>query len=257
MISVVMAAYNRADTLQRAIDSVLAQTIDDWELIVVDDGSVDGTSEILARQTDPRIRVFTHAVNRGQYPAKNTGYDNIRGEWFTHLDSDDELTPDALGSVLDCAERTGATAVMSNCVDAVSGQLTGFGPTSDGWLSPEEHTRCRGEHWGITRTSLLGDMRLDCRLPGYALGILWVKMDAHARRYYLHRALRVYHTEGTDRTSQAHRSLVQLAAMFTAIGEDHVYLGVLRELNPGKYRHIMRRVRVGRILHPVLRRLSQ
>lgn len=257
MISVVMTAYNRAGTLQRAIDSVLEQTIDDWELIIVDDGSADETAEILARQSDPRIRLFSHSVNQGQYATKNTGYDNIRGEWFTNLDSDDEITPDALESLLDCAERTGATAVRCNSLDAVTGEMLGIGPTCDGWLSPEESAKCTGAHWGITQTALLGDMRLDSRLsgpgPGSGLGMLWTKIDARARRYYMHRALLVYHTEGSDRASRGRRTLAQKAAMFKAIGEDRVYLRLLREWSPDKYRRLMWRVRAGRILHPVLR----
>jgi hypothetical protein len=123
--------------------------------------------------------VFTHPVNLGVCAAKNTGFDNIRGEWFTTLDSDDEMTPDALAAMLECATRTGATAVTCNCVDGVTGQLTGSGPTCDGWLSAEDADRCRGEHWGITRTELLGDSRLDPRLPGFEHS-LWLRINARA-----------------------------------------------------------------------------
>jgi glycosyltransferase involved in cell wall biosynthesis len=254
VISVITATYNRASTLQRTIDSVLAQTYDDWELIVVDDGSADESAEIIARQTDPRIRVFKHEVNRGLCAAKNTGLDNIRGEWFTFLDSDDEMTPDALAAMLDCADRTGATAITCNCVDSVTGQMTGLGPTSDGWLSAQETAKCSGEHWGLTRTELLGDKRLDTRLPGCE-DTLWLKINDIARRYYIHRALRIYHTEGTDRITVSQRStdLAKKAAMFSAMGEDRLYLRLYKEANPEGYRHLIWRIRAGRILHPILR----
>ena len=255
MISIITATYNRAATLQRSIDSVLAQTLDDWELIVVDDGSTDGTAELLARQSDPRIRVFTHPVNLGVCAAKNTGFDHIRGEWFTTLDSDDEMTPDALKTMLECATRTGATAVTCNCADGVTGQMTGSGPTCDGWLSAEDADRCRGEHWGITRTDLLGDERLDPRLPGFEHS-LWLRINARARRYYLHRALRVYHTEGADRVTQAQHTstLAEKAATYATLGEDRAYLRLLRKSDPAGYRRLMWRIRAGRMLHLVLKR---
>jgi glycosyltransferase involved in cell wall biosynthesis len=79
-VSIVTATYNRADTLGRAIDSVLRQTYPDWELIVVDDGSTDRTSEVLSGYTDERIRVFKHERNRGVTAAKNTGLDHMQGD---------------------------------------------------------------------------------------------------------------------------------------------------------------------------------
>src|ERR1035437_5927629 len=96
MISVIMATNNRAATLPRAVDSVRRQTCEEWEVIVVDDGSTDGTSDFLGELAHPRIRVCRHSSNRGVTAAKNTGLDQIRGDWFTTLDSDDEMVPEAL-----------------------------------------------------------------------------------------------------------------------------------------------------------------
>ena len=81
-----MTTYNRASTLARAVESVLEQTYSDWELIIIDDGSTDGTPDVLAGMTDPRIRVFSLSPNRGVSAAKNAGFDRIEGEWFTTLD---------------------------------------------------------------------------------------------------------------------------------------------------------------------------
>src|SRR5690606_2744016 len=145
MISVIMATYNRADTLQRAIDSVLRQSHGDWELLVVDDGSTDGTQEVLKTLEDPRIRIYRHPVNRGMHAAKNTGLDHVRGEWCTTLDADDGMTPEALEVLLACAERTGATAVTCNCLDTTTGAFSGVGPTVDGWLTPEQTAKCGGD----------------------------------------------------------------------------------------------------------------
>jgi glycosyltransferase involved in cell wall biosynthesis len=88
-ISVVIPSHNRLDTLPRAIESVLAQTMPDFELIVVDDGSSDGTGRYLATIEDPRLRVIAFAACRGANPARNAGLQAARAELVTFLDSDD------------------------------------------------------------------------------------------------------------------------------------------------------------------------
>lgn len=244
-----MATYNRVATLPRAVDSVLGQSLSDLELIIVDDGSTDETAQYLAGLNDPRIRVHRHAHNRGVTAAKNTGLDDVRGDWFTFLDSDDEMTPEALSVMVACAVQTGATAVTCNCANSVTGAMTGIGPTCDGWLVASEAARCRGEHWGLTRTSLLGDMRFDERLPS-AGQALWLKIHSAARRYYIHRALRVYHTEGADRVTAANRQsgLRDRLRIFSVIGEDGAYLRALKRADARRYRRTMRRVRSARLL---------
>jgi len=253
MISVVMATYNRAGTLPRAIDSVLRQTYTDWELIVVDDGSNDETAATLAKFADERIRVFRHDGNRGVTAAKNTGLDHVRGEWFTTFDSDDEMVPDALEVMLDCARRTGATAITCNCADSQTGEMTGLGHSSDGRMSPQEMARHTGEHWGITETSLLGDLRFDERLPGCE-DTVWLKINVKARRYYVHRALRIYHTEGNDNVIRAigASGVSEKVRIYAAIGEDNAYLRALRQASPSGYRHMMLRVRAARLLRRVI-----
>jgi glycosyltransferase involved in cell wall biosynthesis len=253
VISIVVPTYNRATTLSRAIESVLAQTYVEWELIIVDDGSTDDTADVLAGFADSRIRVFRFSANRGVAATKNSGLDQIAGEWFTILDSDDELAPDALASMLDCAERTGANAITCDCADAATGEVSGTGPKIDGWMTPADAARCQGEHWGMTSTALLGDLRLDERLPGHE-GILWMKIGARARRYYLHRSLRVYHTEGTDRVTRSLRSQgvgARVQALAT-LGEDGEYLSVLRTASPSLYARTVARVWVARGLRPLL-----
>jgi len=252
MISIILRTYNRALILPRAIESVLRQTYTDWELIIVDDGSTDETREVLAAIGDSRVRVFSHPKNRGALAAMNTGFDHIAGDWFTSLDSDDEMTPDALSVMLECAERTGATAVTCNCTDSVTGRMTGIGLTHDGRVSAEDAASARGEFWGLTRTSLLGDLRFDERLPGCFENTVWLPLDRIARRYYLHRALRIYHSEGADRVSMARRGLRDKVKILSALGENRAYLTALRAADPQSYRRTMVRVWVARLLRPML-----
>lgn len=253
MISIVLPTYNRAAILPRAVDSVMQQSLSDWELIIVDDGSTDETARYLAGLEDPRVSLFSHPYNRGVAAAKNTGLDHVRGEWFTTFDSDDEMMPDALAVMTEYATRTKATLITCNCIEATTGKTTGIGPTRDGWLTFEEGMNLRGEHWGMVTSSLLGDLRFDERLPGWE-GVLWLKVNHLARRYFIHRALRVYHTEGADRVSvTANRaSIDEKVRVFCAVGEDSTYLELLKEVAPQAYRHTMLRVRLARFLRRVV-----
>jgi glycosyltransferase involved in cell wall biosynthesis len=90
-VSISMPTYNRGDVIRRAIDSILAQTYQDWELVVVDDGSTDGTRDLLAG-LDPRIRVVVQE-NQGITGARNTGLRHGRCELVAFLDSDDAWPP--------------------------------------------------------------------------------------------------------------------------------------------------------------------
>ena len=95
-VSVVMAAYNESACLARSIASILAQTLSDFELIVVDDGSTDGTAEILSNLKDPRIITLTHKENRGMAESRNAGVRAARGRYIAVQDADDISVPERL-----------------------------------------------------------------------------------------------------------------------------------------------------------------
>jgi len=94
MVSVIIPSHNRAWSIERAIDSILSQTVKEFEIIVVNDGSSDGTEEILTSRY-PVVRQYT--INRsGVSKARNVGIQNARGEWIAFLDSDDYWLPNKL-----------------------------------------------------------------------------------------------------------------------------------------------------------------
>lgn len=90
--SVVLNTFNRATLLPRAIRGVLAQTVEDFEVIVIDDGSTDATAAVVASFTDARIR-YIHQANAGLCTARNAGASQSRGSWLVFLDDDDEPLP--------------------------------------------------------------------------------------------------------------------------------------------------------------------
>lgn len=111
-VSVIMPAYNAAGTIRASIDSILAQTCADFELIVTDDCSTDETPAILAACSDPRLRVFRQTVNQGVVAARNRCMAEARADAVAMLDSDDLSAPTRLARQLDYFARHPATVLL-------------------------------------------------------------------------------------------------------------------------------------------------
>jgi glycosyltransferase involved in cell wall biosynthesis len=114
-ISVVMPAFNAAPFITETLKSVLDQTIIDVEVIVVDDGSTDGTRERISGYGD-RVRLL-HQDRGGAAKARNLGVGHARGEWIAFLDADDLWTPDKLERQLALAAETGSSFVFADRIN--------------------------------------------------------------------------------------------------------------------------------------------
>lgn len=97
-VSVITPAFNAAATLPRAFRSLQVQTFDDWEYIVVDDGSADDTARVAGQFSDARLRPVIRTTNRGPGAALNAGIARARGRYLAFLDADDEFLPTHLAS---------------------------------------------------------------------------------------------------------------------------------------------------------------
>lgn len=135
MVSIIVPAYNAERYLRQCVQSVLAQTYSEWELILVDDGSTDSTPSICdeLRGNDERIHVI-HRENGGPSAARNSGLDVAKGCHILFLDADDLLPPEALGVLVNEAGRSGA--------DIVSGLPVKF----SGENPPEAKCRVESSH---------------------------------------------------------------------------------------------------------------
>jgi hypothetical protein len=105
VISIITPLYNKEPYVAETIRSVLAQTITDWELIIVDNGSTDQGAEVVRQFSDGRIRLVS-SPKRGPGAARNYGLGLASGEWVLFLDADDLLTPDYLAARLATASHT-------------------------------------------------------------------------------------------------------------------------------------------------------
>ena len=115
MISLIMSVYNGEDYLSEAIDSVLNQSFTNWELIVINDCSTDGTGEILAKyeSQDARVKVYTNEVNLRLPSSLNKALELAKGKYIARMDADDICLPDRLQKQYDFMEKNGDVALSS------------------------------------------------------------------------------------------------------------------------------------------------
>jgi glycosyltransferase involved in cell wall biosynthesis len=113
LVSVVIPVFNRAGLIARALDSVARQTFDDYEIIVVDDGSTDGTVDTVRNWRGKPVRLIQHSQNRGAAAARNTGVSSSSSRWIAFLDSDDHWEPEKLARQM--SALNGAPAAFMAC----------------------------------------------------------------------------------------------------------------------------------------------
>lgn len=188
-VTVVIPTSNRCSLLRLALRGALAQEKVDLEVIVVDDGSQDRTSALLAELNDPRVHVVRHEVRLGLPQARNAGIEQARGNWIAFLDDDDVWSPRKLRAQLDVAARTGASFVYAAAVllDENRRMLDEALPTPD----PDGLKRSllahnvmpAGGSNVIARTHLVRSLNgFDENLPQLADWDLWIRLSdrAHA-----------------------------------------------------------------------------
>lgn len=116
-VSVVMAAYNAAATIGETLDSVLAQTHADIEVIVCDDASTDGTADIVRGYSDPRVMLLRNEANLGPGPCRNRSIRHARGKWIALVDADDVMHLDRIRRLLLAAGDEDDVMVFDNLLE--------------------------------------------------------------------------------------------------------------------------------------------
>jgi glycosyltransferase involved in cell wall biosynthesis len=135
LVSIIMPVYNAEKYVAEAIASVLQQSYTDWELIIVDDGSIDGSSGVISRFDDPRI-IRIRQLNAGVSAARNAGLALMKGDFFCFLDADDLLPPSSIHDRIKIFKSSSDIAFVDGIVhvydDSLQNVLEVWKPKFDG-----------------------------------------------------------------------------------------------------------------------------
>lgn len=187
-VSVVIPTYNNARYIQTAIDSVLAQDFQAFELIVVDDASNDDTAERVARYRDPRVRYLRNDMQKGIAGARNRGLDAARGEFMAALDSDDWAHPARLSqqiAFLDGHADHAAVGSWARWMDGDGRRQPGVTRRPTDWRDASAqliHKSSLQQPSVTARTAVLAEYRYDERFRFSSDYELWARL---AERYRL------------------------------------------------------------------------
>ncbi len=184
LISIIIPAYNAAKTIERTLQSALAQTYENFELLIVDDGSTDATVAVISRIQDPRIQVFA-CEHQGHAASRNYGLARAAGEYCAPLDADDLWTKDKLEAQLKALQQRPEAAVAYSWTDYIDAEdqviRRGTYITAQGDLYRrllETNFIENGSNPLIRRSLLVEIGGFDCELVNAADWDVWLKLAA-------------------------------------------------------------------------------
>ena len=193
MVSVIIPSYNRAHTLQRSIESVLAQTYSDLEVILVDDGSTDDTEAVVRAIPDPRVR-YVRQKNQGACAARNHGIDLADGEFIAFHDSDDLWHPEKLERQLKAVQEHDAAIVCCRLEERQKDGSTVPIPRvfTDGFRTQRDNLFGIGTQTLLARREVFERFRFDPEMPRFQEFELLVRITKVYPLYGLSDALVTY-----------------------------------------------------------------
>lgn len=191
-VTVLMASYNAERYIRKSIDSVLNQTLQDIQLVCIDDASDDSTPVIIAEYAakDERVRVIIHSENTGQAVARNDGIKVADGDYITMVDADDWISPDALEKAMSVLDTDGGT-------DAVLFDLRYvYGDREEPYSMRTGKTRWSGME--------AFELSLDWSVHGLYVARAWL-----FREYPYDTSCRLYSDDNTTRLHYLHSDVVE------------------------------------------------
>lgn len=208
MISVIIPLYNKEDGIATALRSVLAQTYQDIEVVVVDDGSTDNSATIVEQHSDPRIRLI-HQQNAGVSAARNRGIAEAKGEYVAFLDADDEWMPGFLEEIValqqefpECkAQATNYTFCSNGVKSSTILRKIPFNSERGVLKNYFEVASC--SHPPVCSICVCIERKLLQEIGGFPVGIksgedllTWARIAVHTHWAYSRKALSVFNIEG-------------------------------------------------------------
>ena len=212
-ITVFIPVHNRETYIVDAINSVLAQTLEDFELLVIDDGSCDRTADVVAAYKDQRVRLVKNETNLGIPHTRNRALDLARAPYFANLDSDDLMRPDRLArqtayldAHLDCA-LVGTNKHRIDGQSRIKRKISRR-PTAPKAVDARLLFRCCITNTSVmARTAILRDFKYDPDFPVCQDYDLFARMSRHHRLANLSEALVLYRRHGKQVSTRLDRTL--------------------------------------------------
>jgi glycosyltransferase involved in cell wall biosynthesis len=231
MVSVIIPTYNRAEILRQAIISVLHQTFQDFEIIVIDDSSHDATFDVVHDFDDIRIKYLSHKINKGGSAARNTGIANAVTEYIAFLDDDDEWLPFKLEKQMQLMvaspSKTGAIYTGYVLVDRVSGKIVRQKiPAKNGDLY---HELLKGNPVGGTSCVLLRKACFekvgifDEELPSFQDYDMWIRIAKEYHFDYIGESMLKYYIHDTRIWTNLDALNRGIEIMLKRYGESHAF----------------------------------
>jgi glycosyltransferase involved in cell wall biosynthesis len=214
LFTVFTSTYNRLKKIPRVYESLKAQTFRDFEWVIVDDGSVDHTDELVKtwqKEADFPIR-YIWKENGGHHSAFNRGVEIAEGELFLQLDSDDTCFPQALEtfakvwrSIPDPEHFAGVTGLCVNPDGSLIGDVYPKVVIDSNSLEMHTRFRVKGEKWGFTRTDLLRrhPFPMEKGVKWYPPNVVWYAIARNYKTRYINQKLRTYINEPAQTSDQA------------------------------------------------------
>lgn len=241
MVSIVIATYNRKKLISRSLDSIFNQTYQDFEIIIVDDGSSDGTEDFLKEKyKDSRIKYYKMEKNSGATAARNFGLEKIAGDYFLVWDSDDILYINAIEKVLSVFEKYPDLAVVSAPARSLlNGKEINFPKMQEGVQRTEDiisRSLASNHKVKIAKTSLCGNVRYRSKNIDFLIN---VAMAEKGKWYCLTDYLGdiIMESDSNSLTTKRKKTNLRLASERSPYLEEYLikYQGILKNKYPKKY----------------------
>lgn len=211
MVTIVIPTFNRAGVLSGTLDSVLAQTFQDWECLVVDDFSTDQTAQVVEEyhKRDDRLQYLVNERRKGAQGARNTGLNHSQGEWVLFFDSDDIMHNDMLSAFLGSVEETEGQYDVYTCFLNIFDETTKQIKGKYEWVCEGDiHQQLlRGETYAnfdnsvIRKQILIDNGGLDEDFPSMQEWDTHIRLSKKARYHTIREVLADYFVGGEDTIS--------------------------------------------------------
>lgn len=219
--SIVMPTYNRSSKISKSIDSVLSQSFQNFEIIIVNDASTDDTLSFLINHYARQVKVISLESNGGPNIARNKGVLEASGEWIIFLDSDDTLTENALAELHKLTQTIDTSALYAACINS-DGHITSNHPSWEDYLSYQEYLcgKIKGEYLPVIKKETVLRIPFD-ESTRRAPGIGHVRIAKVLGKVYMTSFVaRNYDTTGSDRICAQKKDFISLSKVWRIIISD-------------------------------------